>query len=225
MPPKPKYTKEELVEVALELTRESGIDAVVARTLGNKLGVAPSTVFTHFESIEEIRQAVLEAARRLYNEYVEEGLRMTPPMKGFGVQYIRFAMEEHNLFSLLFMQNRDGFKMVDFIVNEGHYERVIRAAQTDFSLAREQAEFLYHNMFTYAHGIAAMSATGVCNFSIEEIAQMLGMTCRNFLIGMKAPRDDREKVMPQIGVPVKGSVESYMMVGVEQVHDGNKSKQ
>ena len=211
MPPKPKYTKEELVEVALELTRESGIDAVVARNLGNKLGVAPSTVFTHFESIEEIRQAVFTAARGLYNGYVEEGLRMTPPMKGFGVQYIRFAMEEHNLFSLLFMQKREGLKMVDFIVNEGHYERIITAAQTDFSLERGQAELLYHNMFTYAHGIAAMSATGVCSFSLEEISQMLGMTCRSMLIGMKMPRDDREKTMPQLGRSMRGTVESYMM--------------
>ena len=211
MPPKPKYTREELIEAALELTRECGIDAVVARNLGNKLGVAPSTVFTHFESVEEIRLAVLEAARKLYNGYVEEGLRMTPPMKGFGVHYIRFAMEEHNLFRLLFMQKREGFKMVDFIVNEGHYERIIQAAQTDFSLVREQAELLYHNMFTYAHGIAAMSATGVCSFSLEEIAQMLGMTCRSMLIGMKMPRDERENAMPQHGRPMQGSVESYMM--------------
>lgn len=211
MPPKPKYTRDELIEAAVELTRECGIDAVVARNLGNKLGVAPSTIFTHFESVEEIRQAVLEAARSLYNEYVEEGLRMTPPMKGFGVQYIRFAMEEHNLFTLLFMQKRNSFKVVDFIITEGHYERVIRAAQTDFSLLREQAELLYHNMFTYAHGIAAMSATGVCSFSIEEIAQMLGMTCRSMLIGMKMPRDERENTMPQMGQTMPGSVASYMM--------------
>jgi len=219
MPPKPKYTREELIKAALELTRECGIDAVVARNLGNKLGVAPSTIFTHYESVEEIRQAVLEAARGMYNGYVEEGLRMTPPMKGFGVQYIRFAMEEHNLFILLFMQKREGFKMVDFIITEGHYERIIQAAQTDFSLVREQAELLYHNMFTYAHGIAAMSATGVCSFSIEEIAQMLGMTCRSMLIGMKMPRDEREKAMPQMGRPMQGSVESYMMA------DEKKNKQ
>ena len=211
MPPKPKYTKEELIHVALELTIECGIDAVVARNLGKELGVAPSTVFTHFESVEEIRQAVLEAARQLYNGYVEEGLRMTPPMKGFGVQYIRFAMEEPNLFSLLFMQKREGFKMVDFIITEGHYERIIQAAQTDFSLERGEAERLYHNLFTYAHGIAAMSATGVCSFSLEEVAQMLGMTCRSLLIGMKMPRDEREKAMPQTGIPMQGSVASYMM--------------
>ena len=97
MPPKPKFTKEELVQTALELAREGGLEMVVARNLGKKLNTAPSTIFTHFSSVEEIRQAVIQAAREIYNGYVEEGLKMVPPMKGFAVQYIRFAMEESNL--------------------------------------------------------------------------------------------------------------------------------
>lgn len=212
MPPKPKFTKEELVQAALELTREGGLDQVVARTLGKKLNTSPSTIFTHFDSVEEIRQAVMDAARKLYNGYVEEGLNMVPPMKGFGVQYIRFAMEEPNLYSVLFMKKRDDFKYVDFIINEGHYERIIAAAEKDFMLNRKQAEFLYHNMWAYAHGLAVMSATGVCNFSLEEISQMLGMACRSFLIGMKVPRDEREATMPKAGGVMPGDVASYMAV-------------
>ena len=191
MPPKPKFTKEELIQAALELAREGGLEAVVARNLGKKLDTAASTIFTHFESVEDIRRAVMEKARKLYNGYVEEGLNMVPPMKGFGVQYIRFAIEESNLYAALFMNKRDDFKYVDFIVDEGHYERVITAAEKDFALNRQQAEFLYHNMWAYAHGIAVMSATGVCKFSLEEISQMLGMACRSFLMGVKAPRDER----------------------------------
>ena len=212
MPPKPKFTKEELVQAALELTREGGLDQVVARTLGKKLNTSPSTIFTHFDSVEEIRQAVMDAARKLYNGYVEEGLNMVPPMKGFGVQYIRFAMEEPNLYSVLFMKKRDDFKYVDFIINEGHYERIIAAAEKDFMLNRKQAEFLYHNMWAYAHGLAVMSATGVCNFSLEEISHMLGMACRSFLIGMKVPRDEREATMPKAGGVMPGDVASYMAV-------------
>ena len=34
MPPRPKYTKEEIVDAAFELTREKGIDSVVAREVG-----------------------------------------------------------------------------------------------------------------------------------------------------------------------------------------------
>ena len=37
MPPKPKYTKEEIVHAAYELTREKGIEAVVAREVGHRL--------------------------------------------------------------------------------------------------------------------------------------------------------------------------------------------
>lgn len=212
MPPKPKFTKEELIQAALELAREGGLEMIVARNLGKKLNTAPSTIFTHYSSVEEIRQAVIEAARVIYNGYVEEGLSMVPPMKGFAVQYILFAMKEPILYSILFMKKRDDFKYVDFIVNEGHYERIITAAVKDFAVNREQAEFVYHNMWAYAHGIAVMSATGVCNFTIEEVAQMLGMACRSFLIGMKMPRDEREKTMPKIGGSMQGGIESYVAV-------------
>ena len=210
MPPKPKFTKEELIQAALELTREGGLESVVARNLGKKLDTAASTIFTHFDSVEDIRRAVMEKARELYNGYVEEGLSMVPPMKGFGVQYIRFAMEEPNLYAALFMNKRDDFKYVDFIVDEGHYERVITAAEKDFALNRQQAEFLYHNMWAYAHGIAVMSATGVCKFSLEEISQMLGMACRSFLIGIRVPRDERENVVPSMGGIMRGGIESYI---------------
>ena len=212
MPPKPKFTKEELVQAALELTREGGLETVVARNLGKKLNTSPSTIFTHFNSVEEIRQAVIEAARELYNGYVEEGLQMVPPMKGFAVQYIRFAMEESNLYSVLFMNKREDFRYVDFIINEGHYEKIISAAENDFCLNRQQAEFVYHNMWAYAHGIAVMSATGVCIFSLEEISRMLGMACRSFLIGMKVPRDEREGMMPKAGAVMPGGIESYVSV-------------
>lgn len=211
MPPKPKFTKEELIQAALELTRESGLETVVARNLGKKLDTAASTIFTHFDSVEDIRQAVVESARELYNGYVEEGLKMVPPMKGFGVQYIRFAMEEPNLYAVLFMNKRDDFKYVDFIVDEGHYEKVITAAEKDFTISRQQAEFLYHNMWAYAHGIAVMSATGVCKFSLEEISQMLGMACRSFLIGIRVPRDERENTVPKKEGFMYGSVESYFV--------------
>ena len=212
MPPRPKFTREELIQAALELAREGGLEAIVARNLGKKMNTAPSTIFTHFSSVEEIRQAVMDMAREIYNGYVEEGLNMVPPMKGFAVQYIRFAMEEPNLYSILFMNRRDDFKYVDFIINEGHYEKVIMAAQKDFSLSREQAEFVYHNMWAYAHGIAVMSATGVCKFLLEEISQMLGMACRSFLIGMKVPRDEREGFIPKAGGIIPGGIESYVTI-------------
>lgn len=38
MPPKPKFTREEVVEAALRLISEKGTDALTARELGERLG-------------------------------------------------------------------------------------------------------------------------------------------------------------------------------------------
>lgn len=39
MPPKPKFTKEHVVHVALELVSKSGIEALTSRGLGKALGL------------------------------------------------------------------------------------------------------------------------------------------------------------------------------------------
>lgn len=52
MPPKFKFTREEIIQAALDLTRESGIAAVTARGLGAKLGSSVKPIFSLFENME-----------------------------------------------------------------------------------------------------------------------------------------------------------------------------
>ena len=54
MPPKAKFTKEEIIAAALKITREQGIGAVTARELGARLGSSARPVFTVFSSMEEL---------------------------------------------------------------------------------------------------------------------------------------------------------------------------
>ena len=51
MPPKPKFTKEEIVTAALNITREKGIDAVTAREIAAKLGSSARPIFTVFRNM------------------------------------------------------------------------------------------------------------------------------------------------------------------------------
>ena len=56
MPPKAKYTREEIIQKAFEMAREKGIDSVVARELGKELGTSSSPIFTAFKNMEELHQ-------------------------------------------------------------------------------------------------------------------------------------------------------------------------
>ena len=62
MPPKPKFTKEEIVQTALAVVSEKGVEALTAKELGNALGSSARPIFTVFSSMKEVQDAVREAA-------------------------------------------------------------------------------------------------------------------------------------------------------------------
>ena len=102
MPPSAKFTKEEVIAAALGVVRESGFDALTARALGAALGSSPRPIFTVFQSMEQVQQAVVQAARDRYNGYIAKALApdraYRQRFKSVGAQYIRFATEEPKLF-------------------------------------------------------------------------------------------------------------------------------
>ena len=105
MPPKFKFTREEIIQAALDLTRESGIAAVTARGLGAKLGSSVKPIFSLFENMEEVQNEVLKAAEKLSQARIRETMEsgQYPPYKASGIAYICFAREEKELFKLLYM--------------------------------------------------------------------------------------------------------------------------
>ena len=57
MAPRNKYTREEMVEAAVRVVREKGIDSLTAKALASELGVSTQPVFTCFHTIEEAKRA------------------------------------------------------------------------------------------------------------------------------------------------------------------------
>ena len=72
MPPKFKFTREEIIQAALDLTRESGIAAVTARGLGAKLGSSVKPIFSLFENMEEIDIGALKRNTAREKQRAEE---------------------------------------------------------------------------------------------------------------------------------------------------------
>lgn len=187
MPPKIKFTREEILAAAVELTREQGLSAVTARAVGERLGASARPIFTAFQNMEELQEEVVRAARALYNQYVAAGLRQTPAFKGVGTQYIRFAAEEPQLFRLLFMSEQAEKPQVDGVLPmiDENYPAIRRSLQTAYDLTAQDADWLYRHIWLYTHGIAAACATHLCRFSAEDISRMLTETFASLLRTIK----------------------------------------
>lgn len=187
MPPKAKFTKEQIVQVALDIVREEGIEAVTARSLGKRLGSSACPIFTVFENMEEVLSQTQKAAKGLYFEYVERGLTQTPAFKGVGTQYILFSIQEPKIFQMLFMSEQPQELALNNVLPaiEEHYDAIMSSIQTAYNMSVASAEKLYKHLWIYTHGIAALCATNMCKFSAEEISQMLTEVCMAVLKQIK----------------------------------------
>ncbi|MGN0520569.1 MAG: TetR/AcrR family transcriptional regulator [Candidatus Fimenecus sp.] len=175
MPPKQKFTKEEIVAAALNLVREEGAEALTARALGDALQSSARPIFTVFENMAEVRTEVEKAAKEIYNQYIHTGLQEKHPFKGTGKAYVRMAREEPNLFRLLFMTGTPQAPNADDLMRymDKISTSVTDAAKESFEVDRETAQKLHHHLWIYSHGIAVLQATGVCNFTDDEVDAML----------------------------------------------------
>lgn len=171
MPPKAKFTKEELVIAALDLVRECGYTALTARNLGARLGCSSRPIFTLYTSMAELQHDVLIRAYALYHQYVAEETASGryPPYKASGMAYIRFAMHERTLFELLFMRPRTEQEMQQPFTDPIIIERILQANQITY----EQAQQLYLEMWIFVHGIATMLVTSYFTLEWEQISDLL----------------------------------------------------
>ncbi len=188
MPPKAKYTREEIIQKAFEIARRKGIDAVVARELGKELGTSSSPIFTAFENMEEVQKEVRKAAMREFESYVKDALNYTPAFKYVGMKMIEFAMKEPKLFQLLYMREHDGSQTYAMLIDElGDTVAVcIDIMQQDYALSRQEAELLFHQVWLHTFGICVLVAGKVCRLSPEEISKMLSVEFQGTLMLIKS---------------------------------------
>ena len=200
MPPKPKFTKEEIVTAALELVSEKGIEALTARELGVRLGSSARPIFTVFNSMEEVQAEVRTAALKRFEGYAEKAMHYSPVFKQVGMQMILFAIEEPKLYQLVYMSENAGATDFESIVERlGDVAQLcVDVIQRDYGLSAEDAKTLFEHVWIYTFGIGALCATGMCRFSQDEIIQMLGQDFMAMLFYAKSGRLNMPTPVPKM---------------------------
>lgn len=175
MPPKPKFTRNEIIQVAVQIVREQGVEAVTSRELAKKLGSSACPIFTVFSNMGEIHSELINYAKLLYREYVKEGLQQKNAFRGVGSAYVKFALNEPKLFQILFMSEQVEQTDIEhtLMLIDDSYIDILNSVKEPYGLQEEEAKRLYQHLWIYTHGIASLCATKVCIFSNDEIQTMM----------------------------------------------------
>ena len=173
MPPQIRFTKGDLLRAAFTITRSRGIDAVNARSLARELGCSTQPIFRAFNSMSDVKQAMLRMAMETYSSYIARSATLAPkPYLGSGMAYILFAREERELFTLLFMRDRmnddDREQVTDTTL-----DHVIELTMKSTGLCRERALEFHRHLWIFTHGLASMVATRYITLTDADAMSLL----------------------------------------------------
>lgn len=184
MPPKPKFTKDEIVAAALDIVSRKGVEALTARELGQTLGSSARPIFTIFRNMEELQQEVRQAAMGRFEAYAGQGMPGMPLFKQVGMQMVLFGAKEPKLYQLLFMrENRSAASFDDVFGALGATaDMCIATIRQDYGLSDEDARMLFENMWIYTFGVGALCATRMCTFPVEKLGQLLSTEFQSLML-------------------------------------------
>ena len=196
MPPKAKFTKEQITKAALGVVSEKGVQALTAKELGAALGTSTTPIFTVFNSMQEVQDAVMLAAMERFEEYAHKAAHLGPVFKQIGMQMILFAKEEPKLYQLIFMSSISEAQTFDDIYAHlgSVADECLDVLQKDYDLSKDNAKTLFEHVWIHTFGIGALCATGVCDFSHEQIAEMLTQDFTAMMMLMKSGKPSQESI-------------------------------
>lgn len=169
-----KIQKEDIINTALEIVREDGLDSVQARSIAKKLNCSTQPIFYQFGNMEELKEELFKKILEVYREYMTVNEKASHPYKQLGEGYIRFAKEEPKLFGLIFM-SPNNLTPKNFITHDKKvYNDILKYVGNVTGISSEEKIRNFHiKMWTFTHGIATMIATETCEISDEQISEML----------------------------------------------------
>ena len=173
MAPKNKFTKKEMIEAAMQVVRDKGIDGLTAKTMADELGTSTQPVFTAFGSMDTVKQEVYAATVRVYDSYADAGLKEKIPFFGVGMQYIRFAREEPELYRFLFLTRTQG-QEYSAMKSMQHLQELVRPTLVNiYHITAEEADLYFRDLWFVVHSLSTLIVTGDCPYSDQEIGRIL----------------------------------------------------
>ena len=96
--------RQSLLEAALTILSRDGEAGLGLRDLARAVGVSPAAPYRHFDSRAALLEALAVTGFQRFTARMEEVAAGTPsdPMAAMGKSYVLFALENANLFRLMF---------------------------------------------------------------------------------------------------------------------------
>lgn len=162
-----------IIQAAVEVARQSGHENINARTVSEQLHCSTQPVMYHFSTIDAMKRAAYAQVDHLHSENLMTIPPGQDPILGIGLNYIRFAVEEPQLFRFLFQSGyAEEHNLLEMVDSEG-LAPVLAVMRDGVGLSMEKTRDVFITVALFAHGYASIIANNHLEFDEKLIAEHL----------------------------------------------------
>ena len=190
LPTTTKITKEMILNTAFEIAREKGFEKISNRELAKKMNCSIRPIYYQFKNVEELNKELYKKIERYFYEFlIDNMIKDVPLYKQIGINYIKFAIAENNLFKFLFMTEIKDEHSAFITTDEKGFEEVVKAIKISTKLSDKDIKSFHIKMWIFAHGIATLSATKSVKFTDEQIQDLLSQEFQALMLLEENPNN------------------------------------
>ena len=173
MPPKTRITKDMIINAAVEVVKQNGFESINARTVAQQLHCSTQPVMYHFTTIDSLKRAAYLQADQLHTQYLMDIPPGQDPILGIGLNYIRFAVNEPQLFRFLFQSGYAPESSLLEMVNSEELTPVLAVMQDGAGVSMEKTRQVFLTVAMFAHGYASIIANNGLEYNEKMVAEHL----------------------------------------------------
>lgn len=169
-----KITKEKILEAVFDIAKKEGLDSLSNREIAKKLNSSIRPIYYQFANVEELKTNLYKKIEKFFYKFLLDNLNEDmPKYKQVGINYIKFAKKEKNLFKILFMSKSE-FSSSEIITKDiKDFESLSLVIKLSTRLTEEEIMSFHAKMWIFTHGIATLVATDTVLFKDEQIKELL----------------------------------------------------
>lgn len=166
MPPKKKFSKQQIIDAAFEIANVEGMNGITIRKVAKELGSSIAPIYVNFTDVEELKRSVVQKIVEISREMLIEQ-DTGSPFHDMGAASLRFAKQYSVLFKDLIMHQNDYMDEYDQEMGGDLISQMKRDSDLD-GFTEEELMAILIKMRIFTVGLSVMTANGMLPESLSE---------------------------------------------------------
>lgn len=190
MPTTIRITKEMILNAAFDITRNEGIEKLSNREIAKKMNCSIRPIYYQFKNSEELYKELYNKINSYFYDFIMKNIADDiPHYKQIGINYIKFAQEETNLFKVLFMSPARNLPNTFVETDKTGFAGVVAAIKLSTHLSDKAIKSFHTKMWIFVHGIATLTVSRSLKFTDEQIKDLLSQEFQALMLLEENPNN------------------------------------